>query len=305
VPLINRLKQQLSHEFPEASNVEVQPKADGRRALVCWVAGRERTLKRKSNYWDNRYEKSVARVYGIELSPFTRNLAAHIDDYDVWQLELQDEMRQLVFSPEFEAYNAVFDEFDFHLGLRAVLLSLIFPFSRFPGMPEFKKRIGSAQREESSGNTAAWKTGDGSSLCRSEFYLWVMNNFTENEKRANSTPDSIVGQDILKRYKDWKAQFTVDKDKWIKHYQLQTLQGFLAKLEMMLENDLVSSLSPTKQIAFKSNLEKVKLAMFDDAELNKLVPTNNANKKFGVLILNKTIGYASRLLYRRLRDTLK
>lgn len=52
-PLINRIKQQLSHEFPEAMDAQMTPRGDGRRALICWLAHRERET-RKHAYWDKR-----------------------------------------------------------------------------------------------------------------------------------------------------------------------------------------------------------------------------------------------------------
>ena len=69
---INRGQQQLAREFPEAVGVDSQRQADGRRPLWCFLANRDRNLKRKSWYWEKQYRQSVAVQYGVGISAFTR-----------------------------------------------------------------------------------------------------------------------------------------------------------------------------------------------------------------------------------------
>jgi hypothetical protein len=105
-----------------------------------------------------------------------------IEDYDLWIQEIEKELYSLVNAPIFKAYNETFDQFGFGLRVRAILLSLVYPFERFSSIGAFKRRIGGTKDEISSGKSIAWKTGVGSKLCRTELYLWV---YTVICKRTN------------------------------------------------------------------------------------------------------------------------
>lgn len=194
-PFISRGKQQLAREFPEAVNVKSERQNDGRRPLWCFLAGRERQLKIRSNYWSKRYAQSVAVKYGIDLSQFTKWISQTIDDIDIQHLEIEKELFSLVYLPQFERYNLVFNQFNFNLSLRALLLSQIYPIEKFESMAAFKKRIGAAKDEYSSGDYNSLKKG-GSKLCRIEFYLWVTSTISLKKKR----PQSNVGQAISNYY---------------------------------------------------------------------------------------------------------
>jgi hypothetical protein len=182
-PMISRLKQQLVYEFPEAAAVDIKT-YKGRRALPLWLCGRQRG-KRRTSYWDKRYRDSIAHEYNIEISHFTRQLGEMIDDYDLWILGIEEELYRLVNAPLFEKYNQVFDEFNFGLRARAILLSLIYPFERFESIGAFKRRIGATKDEVSSGKSIAWKTGVGSKLCRTELYLWVYTSICGKTNRIS------------------------------------------------------------------------------------------------------------------------
>ena len=114
----------------------------------------------------------MAVKYDIPISQFTRWIAQTIDDIDIQHLEIEKELFSLVYDSQFEQYNLVFDQFNFGLSFRALLLSQIYPIEKFESMGAFKKRIGAAKDEYSSGDLNTLKKG-GSKLCRTEFYLWV------------------------------------------------------------------------------------------------------------------------------------
>ncbi len=292
--LISRIKQQLSHEFPEVSNVRVDQIEGNRRSLIVWLAQRdlERNKTRKSPYY-KKHLRSVATKYGIKISEFTRFLATQIDDNDVKQAEIKDKLQELIYSSEFTKYNQIFDEFRFNLGLRALLINLIYPFeSRFSDIGGFKKRIGSAQREESSGSTASWRTGDGSKLCRAEFYLWVSTIITKKE----SSIDSFVITKLKNFYQERKAKFSTNPEDYIQRRE----KGILDKMLTLMEELVRKSNDKDHLIKF---YELKQLALQEQAE-KPIIPSQK-NEKFGILIINQAIGYASRLLYRRFRDTLK
>ena len=294
-PLISRGKQQLAREFPEAIGVTTNRLSDGRRALWCWLAGRKRQLKNRNSYWATRYQKSVAQKYDIEISGFTRWIAQTIDDIDLQRLQIDKELFTLVYSPEFEQYNLVFDQFNFGLSFRALLLSQIYPIERFESMAAFKRRIGAAKDEHASGDVNMLKKG-GSKLCRTEFYLWV----TTNIARVNNRPQSNVGQLICSKYDAWVRMFESDSKLRQKQLALQTQSKALKSMRAIVSANLkpyIDGIQLTNQLAMMET-------MFTNSwQTNVTVGSLNKNQvkqKFGKLIIGKTTGYTARWLYRLL-----
>ena len=232
-PFLNRGQQQLAREFPEALGVKSHRQNDGRRPLWCFLAGRDRHLQRKSWYWEKRYRESVAVEYGILLSDFTRWIAATIDDIDIQHLEIEKELFTLVYDSQFQQYNLVFDQFDFGLSFRALLLSQVYPIEKFESMGAFKKRIGAAKDEYSSGDMNTLKKG-GSKLCRTEFYLWVTTAIALKQKR----PQSDVGQLIAGKYDDWVRQFENDPEVRQKLLASQTKEKALKSMKNIVTANL-------------------------------------------------------------------
>ncbi|MBO0348658.1 hypothetical protein J0895_05995 [Phormidium pseudopriestleyi FRX01] len=50
-PIINRLRQQLAREFPEAALKNSQRGPDGQIPLFCFIAQRQRTVKKDQGYY--------------------------------------------------------------------------------------------------------------------------------------------------------------------------------------------------------------------------------------------------------------
>ncbi len=80
----------------------------------------------------------MAKSYGISISQFTRWLAQTIDDIDLQHLAIEKELFILVYNSQFKQYNLVFDQFNFNLTLRALLLSQVYPIEKFESMAAFK-----------------------------------------------------------------------------------------------------------------------------------------------------------------------
>lgn len=96
-PIINRARQQLAREFPEAALMKSEPsKADGLPPLWAWLAGIKRKTKRKNSYYDRVYEKSIANQYGVTISTFTRKLSNMLCDLRYWEMEIQDEILEIL-----------------------------------------------------------------------------------------------------------------------------------------------------------------------------------------------------------------
>lgn len=202
-PIINRNRQQLAREFPEAALKSSVQGHDGLSPLWAWLGNREGNLKKRSTYYERLYSQSVAPKYGIELSSFTQKTANLLCDIHLWEREIEVELQQLLSSAEFKPYNRVFTQFGIGLRPRALLLSQIYPISRFESLGSFKRRLGLAGDENSSGDKVSWKVGTGSKMCRTELYLWVLCRISPQKTR----PTTRVGKKLSEFYDNRFQQF--------------------------------------------------------------------------------------------------
>ena len=207
-PIINRSRQQLAREFPEAAFKESPQGSDYLSPLWAWLGNRERNLKKLSTYYERLYSQSVAPRYGVELSSFTQKTANLLCDIHLWEREIEVELHQLLLRPEFKPYNRVFTQFGIGLRPRALLLSQIYPISRFESMGSFKRRLGWAGDEESSGDKVSWKAGTGSKMCRTEMYLWVLCRIAPQKNR----PKTGVGKKLSEFYDHRSQQFNEGRE---------------------------------------------------------------------------------------------
>jgi hypothetical protein len=320
-PLIARIIQQLTHEFPEAlqpkknikvtnpitGEVESKPSTnrkykykftildDGRRALIVWLAERERDITRKTYYWDDLYKKSISHRYGGGISTFTKKLAIFTDEFDLLDFELTQELAALVLNPRFKVYNKVFDEFNFGLMLRAILLALIYPFEhRFESIGQFKKRIGLGLDENSSGNNQSFSSKTGSIACQSEFYLWASTTIAINKNR----PDSLIGEKICTFYDDWIKKFSENPDDWEKYLEVKAKLKAIANLKRHFDK---SKFSKDSVKLIDAELDRMTTAILNESVKTK---KTDRNRKFSNLALCKTASYTGRWLYRRLKAEL-
>jgi hypothetical protein len=293
---INRLKQQLAYEFPEAIDTKMGIQRDGRRALVCFLADRERPGIKQNHYWDNRWRDSVARDLDIDRSSFTQKLCGIIDDYDQLIAELSDKLEHYVNFPIFAPYNRVFDRFNFGLMVRASLLIQCYPIQRFESIGAFKRRVGAAKVERSSGASKAWSTGDGSRLSRCELYLWVVTAISSKPRR----PNTEIGGKICQFYDDWSDKYYSNSD----YYQKMMVFRVKAKIRQDFENLIDGELAGLLKLSQLGNLKKklatLAVAMSDDEDPLE-INTATASKRFGKLIIGKTVGFTCRWLYRELK----
>jgi hypothetical protein len=293
---INRLKQQLAYEFPEAMEIEMKPLRDGRRSLICFLADRERPGIKQNRYWENRWRDSVARDLDIEISSFTQKFCEIIDDYDQLIAELSDKLEHYVNFPIFCPYNRVFDRFNFGLMVRAALLIQIYPIERFESIGAFKRRVGAAKVERSSGSSKAWSTGDGSRLSRCELFLWVVTAIACKPRR----PDTAIGRKIAGFFDDWIEKYYSNSD----YYQKMMVSRVRAKIwqdfESLIDGELSGLLKLSQLANLKKKLATLNAAMDDDGEPLE-INTAGASKRFGKLIVGKTVGFTARWLYRELK----
>ncbi|WP_254568270.1 hypothetical protein [Oscillatoria sp. HE19RPO] len=158
-PIINRLRQQLSREFPEAALKNSQRGPDGQIPLWCFIAGRKRNVKKDQGYYEKLYQISIAPTYGVEISEYSRNLANQLCQLTDSEIAIETELAALLRLPEFNAYNQVMDSLGMGLRVKCWVISQIFPIERFLGSgnyrswrARFKQRLGYGGIEDSSGD---------------------------------------------------------------------------------------------------------------------------------------------------------
>ncbi len=113
----------------------------------------------------------------------------------------------------------------FGIGVRpqALLISQIYPITRFDSVGRFKRRLGMAKDEFSSADKESMNTGSGSKLCRSQLYLWVLDAIAP----AHALTKNDIGQKLGEFYDSRKSQFQDNPELWkqkaVARFQQQAL----------------------------------------------------------------------------------
>lgn len=209
-PIINRLRQSLAHEFPEAAQKRsLRRKQDDIPALWGWLAG-----IRPSPYYERMYAKSVALPYEIEISEFTRTHAQRLCSLQQQEILLESTLELLLQDSAYNIYLKVFNQFGFGLRTKVLLLSQIYPFENYLGadsspiiefergnngkrqkrhrsLRSFKLSLGLGLVEDASGDYHKWVPG-GSSLCRQALWLWELTRIEPQRSR----PKNEIGEEL-------------------------------------------------------------------------------------------------------------
>jgi hypothetical protein len=288
-PVINRSRQQLVREFPEAAFKESAQGIDGLSPLWAWLGKRERNLRKKNYYYDRLYSKSIAPKYGVEISSFTQKSANLLCEIHLWEKEIEKELRLLLREPEFKPYNKCFNQFGMGLRTRALILSQIYPISRFQTLGGFKRRLGMAGDEDSSGDKTGWKHGTGSQMSRTELYLWTLTRISP----AKSRPNNEIGLKLGNFYDERYERFQENPD------LLKRTPGGTERLSKALKI-LKEEIYHSQQ---NENLQELLEALEEIIEPNYPYQkqTGGTKPKFGSLVISQTAGYACRLLFRELK----
>lgn len=216
-PIINRMRQDLAWQFPEAAHKKSQRNGTGNSPLLYdWLAG-----IRRSTRYDNLYKQSI----GLGLTDTVRHHARRLSDLQQEEIQIERELKDLLTNSMFEPYRRVFKEFGFGQRVEALLLSQIYPLGNFlnaDGQPEvkirkgrvsgnptkrylsrrrFEKALGVAPTQESSGDVKRRKVVGGSDLCRRALWQWV---FTRIEP-AKTRSFSPIGEHLGKVLDEEKA----------------------------------------------------------------------------------------------------
>lgn len=203
-PIINRLRQDLAWQFPEAALIESKR---GKKGLVPLLWGWIAKL-RDSKKYDAMYQQSI----GLGLEQSTQSRASLLCNLQQQEYAIEAELLKLLSEPCFTPYYKVFNKFAFGSRLSSILIAHIYPLEFFlkDGKPEvricrgrnsgkptkhhislrkFQKTLGMAPATEQSGDKKTLKTHNGSKLCRKALWQWV---FTALEPKRRKVKNEIT-----------------------------------------------------------------------------------------------------------------
>ncbi|NET87933.1 MAG: IS110 family transposase [Kamptonema sp. SIO1D9] len=217
-PIINRLKQDLSWQFPEVAGVHSVRRGNLPPLLFAWIAGEEISAR-----YENLYSNSV----GLGLTEITRSAAQRLCQIAREEWLIEQEIGSILNQSRFLPYRQVFQQqFGFGIRTEAIILSQIYPLENFlaeDGQPEvrirpgresgkptkrhisrrkFEKALGVAPAESSSGDRVTKRTAGGSELCRKAMWRWL---FTRIEVKRNR-PKNHIGQRLGEKLDREKQQ---------------------------------------------------------------------------------------------------
>jgi len=306
-PVINRCRQQLAREFPEAALKGSKVSSDGQVPLWSWLAQKERETVRKTSYYDRLYDKSIGKTYGVEISNFTRRLAGMLCDLREWENEIQSEILELLDAPEFVVYRKIMSRFGIGDRIQALLISQVYPITKFESLGRFKRRLGMAKDEFSSGDKESMNTGAGSQLCRSQLYLWVLDSIAP----VHARPKNEIGQKLGEFYDRRKSQFQDNPELWkkkaVQRLQSQALNEFKKNLSQNLLPMISKEMAPQIEATIALTMQTMQMTLAAsslDSELAPGVKEKEVKKGFGNLVISQTAAYGCRLLFKELKRSL-
>jgi hypothetical protein len=228
-PIVNRLRQQLAHEWPEKAESKSTKTEDYAAPLWRYIAGLPVAKGTKT-----KYDQELANSVGFGLSSFTIEHAARLAEIQEQQCRIGKTVCTMLNEPEFDRYNAVFDRFRMSRTVRAMLLSHLYPLQQFlladlrehieyvenvrgkrskrrRSLSAFKLALGCGLVEDSSGKSEKWVAG-GSKLCRISLWQWIrvtieINGGTNKNgvTKKSSRPVGHIGEILGKKYDTCKA----------------------------------------------------------------------------------------------------
>jgi hypothetical protein len=192
-PMINRLRQQLAHEWPEVAN-----KSAARHWLAppqgLWMAIANEAISKK---WQRELDQSQ----GLGLSLFSRDLGIAIVANERAQIRIEAELEQILRDEDLQRYLECMDRFNFGRRTSCALLSAIYPIEKFNGhrnpLGAFKLCCGMAQVWVQSGDYTGWIPG-GSSDIRKALWFWSLSTMGQRRQQRATTPEIEQLRDYYK-----------------------------------------------------------------------------------------------------------
>ena len=243
--LITQIKQRLAVELPEIATAKMQiSEVRGYTPLIYWLAYDKPNVR-----YDRVHKLSISRDLGIKITNYTRNHARLIHNIERRYFEHLELLEKAVSHSNFDAYNRVFDRFNFGVSCRSLLLFNIYPFDKFldDGKPLIEREYGNSdklQKRDRSlrkfqaflGMSYSYKDSGkkstkkfhGSSMVRSHLYAWAVCLVAPSNYRIKSD----VGKQLSDRYQELR-QTVKGKDALIR---------ILFKATRLLYSELVKEL---------------------------------------------------------------
>jgi transposase len=201
-PIVNRIRQDLAWQFPEAAAIKLNAPL-----FWGWLAG-----ERKAIRYDNLYAQTV----GLGLQNETTESAKALCELLRRERALELQMRSSMKDGRFTLYRKVFARFGFGERVEALILSQIYPIENYlvDGLPEIKirkgkvsgqptkrylsqrrfvKALGVAPTREDSGDKHSSKKA-GSSLCRMALWQWLFTRIEPRRTRVKSELGKNLGE---------------------------------------------------------------------------------------------------------------
>ncbi len=165
------------------------------------------------------YFDSSGQELNIKISDYTRNHVRLIYDIELRYFNYLELLEDAISNSNFDAYNRVFDRFNFGISVRALLLFNIYPFEKFlfQGKPliereyndndrlqkrdrslrKFQAFLGMSYSFSDSGKKSM-KKFHGSSMIRSHLYAWAVCMVAPSCDRISSD----FGKQLSDRYQE-------------------------------------------------------------------------------------------------------
>jgi hypothetical protein len=190
-PVVNRLRQQLAHEWPEKQDYATSRNWGKEKPPSFWryLAGEEIREKERK-----KYQQEKAESIGTGVSGFSSGLAAQICALERMEARIEEEIMPLLALEQYEPYKAAFAQLQFGPRLQTCILGNVYPFEKFlkngrvhrehvrtskgkrsrrnRSKAAFKLSIGCGMVEYQSGDKVVWKAG-GPKQVRVELWRWV------------------------------------------------------------------------------------------------------------------------------------
>lgn len=186
-PMINRLRQQLCHEWPEVSERVINASETQPGGLWRAIA---------DEYWSPKLEREYKETIGLGISEFSQGLARMICEAGRQKIKLEGQIIQELDKPDYAPYLEALAEFGIQPGITAASLILaIYPFERFldgdrkvikdrvisvngkrvkrnRSLAAYKMACGMGMTWYQSGDKEGWRPG-GRAVTRKAIWRWV------------------------------------------------------------------------------------------------------------------------------------
>ncbi|NEP58304.1 MAG: transposase [Symploca sp. SIO2G7] len=301
-PIINRLRQQLSVEFPEVALTQSRANATGIAPLWGWLA-EENISNHATTIYNKKWDNSVSKKYGGNISHFSRFLAKEICNFHREEKLIEDDLKELLKDKTIQPYIQILDEFGMKARTKALILSQVYPISRFDSLPPFKKRLGCAGEENSSGDRFGFNTRMGSKLSREAMYLWVLTVIAPKKSRPLTPQCQKLGLD----YDNYWKKFYGSTEGMQAQVAKRELEKSKVKVKRILDEQVKPLLKKGSEAEVDGQIELLVQTLLSTNSQNftetiaKNIKHSEIKKGFGNLIIMKVAGKACKMLFKELK----